>query len=96
MALDLIVVLNSLSGVKYHFCSFSMGHLYNIVKVKQILLSFQNFTSHGIFIYLKREYVFNRHERTIVPKTRKSSFLTKGCVNMGVCFHFFRTYLFLS
>ena len=70
MALDLIVVLNSVSGLKYPFVRYFIGQVYNKIKDKQILLNFINFTSLGSFISLNGEVVCNRHEITIFSKIK--------------------------
>ena len=56
MPLDLIVVHNSVSGVKYQFLlDFSIGRVYNKFKYKQILLNCINFTTPGSFISLNMD-----------------------------------------
>ena len=49
ISLDVRVILNSISGVKYNFVVRSpIGHVYNKVKDKQILLNLINYTSLGV------------------------------------------------
>ena len=57
IARDLRVILNSISGVKYNIVvRFPIGHVYNKVKDKHILLNFINsYISLGSFISLKRK-----------------------------------------
>ena len=46
ISFDLKAILNSISGVKYHFAvRFQLGLVYNKVKVKQILFNSLNYTS---------------------------------------------------
>ena len=92
MALNLIVVLNSVSGVKYHFCSILIGHVYNIVKDRQILLNIINFRSLGNFISLKREHVFNRQE--IFSSQRK--YISSNLEAIWVYIFFLITFIFHS
>ena len=62
ISLDLRVILIKLSGVKYHFVvRFLIGHVYDKVKDKQILLNSLNYTSLGSLFHLKREDMFYRH-----------------------------------
>ena len=60
ISLDLRVILNSMSGVKYHFVArFVIGKVYNKVKDNLILLKSTKLTSLGSFVSLKRKTVFD-------------------------------------
>ena len=53
---DLKAILDNISGVKYHFVvCFLIGHVYNKVKYKQILLNALKYTSLDSLFYLKRK-----------------------------------------
>ena len=53
---DLKVILNNISGVKYHFVvCFLIGHVYNKVKYKRILLNALKYSSLDSLFHLKRK-----------------------------------------
>ena len=62
---DIRLILNTISGVKYHFVvRFSICHVYNKVEDEQILLNILNYTSMESLFHLKKGTVFDRHKVT--------------------------------
>ena len=71
ISLDSRVVLNNIFGVNYNFVvRFPIGHVYNEVEGKQLLLNSLSFTSLGSLFHQKKETVFDRHELTIFFKRK--------------------------
>ena len=84
ISLDLRVIHIKISGVIYHFVvRFPIGHVYDEVKDKHILLNSLNYTSLGSLFHFKREDVFDRHYIIIFLK-KMYEFYIRSSVYMGV------------
>ena len=68
---DLKVILNNISGVKYHFVvCFLIGHVYNKVKYKRILLNALKYSSLDSLFHFKKKAMFDRHQATNFSKIK--------------------------
>ena len=71
ISLDLIVKLNNIFGVNYHFVvRFPIGHVQNEVKDKQILINSLSVTSLGSLFRLKRKMCLIGMNKLMFQKKR--------------------------